>query len=276
MLLRALAPALLLFAIVGGCAAPPHGPIPTPTISVHEVFPSTVAGLLPQSVFNCTSDRETERLERLSPRERANQESQIATSGVPVQLMVTRHAQALSCWALHASDDQYVAFMQEVRGNVLVLPSLQLCIEEEMGRVEGMFATSMYIREGGDRSLFSDSALQCFPEKAGVGTQLAINACVLDRLEKHSSVANRAVDIPELWTTAIVLSCWAVHASDEDYQRFRDERGHKEPMKVRPSWQLCLEDAIGYDVAVEHLYSVLATPRGSVEFPEVWSQCILP
>ena len=266
--------AVLALLLVVGLACSPTAPRPTPTVSVHDVYPPAMAELLPQEVYNCSIDREIERLERLSPSERADREIQMAASGVPEREMVTLFTQGLSCWALHASDDQYVALMQVTGSLVVMLPSWQLCVEEAMGTLEGVAATSMYVAEGGDRSFFSDAALRCLPDGTDTRIMTGITACGFDRLEEYSSVADRAVDIPELWSTAMFLSCWAVHASDEDYQRYREEHGHNTPAKVLPSWQLCLEDAIGYSAAVEHLYSVLMMPRGSVEFPEVWSQCL--
>jgi len=145
--------------VVGlACSSPPP---PTPTISVYEVYPAAVADLLPQDVYNCTYDRETARLDRLSPEERATQEAQMA-EGMLDEWYATLHTQGLSCWALYASDAEYVRFMDSTGGTMLFLPSWQLCIEDAMGLLEGVVATVVYARLG-DLSVFSAEALRCLP-----------------------------------------------------------------------------------------------------------------
>ena len=118
---------------------------------------------MPQQVFNCGVDREGERWERLSPSERAEQEATFAT-GIPEEWLVILHTQSLSCWAVHASDGAYVRFMEATGevDNIYVFPSWQLCIEDAMG-LEGMVATTIYARNYGDTSLYSEDALQCLP-----------------------------------------------------------------------------------------------------------------
>ena len=138
-------------------------PAPTPTISVYDAYPSFIADLMPQQVLNCAFDREGERQERLSPGERAEQEIAFA-DGIPEEWQLTLHTQSLSCWAVHASDAEYVAFMDGTGegDNIFMLPSWQLCIEEAMGP-EGIVATVIYASRYSDTSLYSDDALQCLP-----------------------------------------------------------------------------------------------------------------
>ncbi len=280
---RSLLIALGLFALVlAACASPTPtlAPTPTPTISVYEVYPSTVADIIPQSVYNCRKDREAERWERLPPEEQAKQAMQVARfeaegSGPPASWRRVWYAQELSCWALHASDEQYAEASQIVGSPVMVLPTWQLCIEEEMHFLEGVLATSLFIIKG-DFSVYSESALQCFPDE---GSSLpgvrppAITACALER-GSGTDPATLSDPATSLRLSAKGLSCWAIHESDAEYQRFREGVGLTESIKVMPSWQLCLEEAVGYDTAVEHLYNILITPRGQVEFPAVWSQCV--
>ncbi len=267
--------------VLAGCASPTPtpAPTPTPTISVYEVYPPSVADLIPQSVYNCRKDREAERWERLSPEEQAKQNMQVARSqaegsGAPASWRRVWYAQELSCWALHASDEQYAEASQTLGSPVMLLPSWQLCIEEEMRFVEGVLATSLFIIDG-DFSVYSESALQCFPDDGdsllGVPPPV-LTACGLGR---NTTTDPATLNDPyvSLRASARGLSCWALHSSDAEYRRFREGQGLTEPIKVQPSWQLCLEEAVGYDAAVEHLYNILVTPRGQVEFPAVWSQC---
>ncbi|MDE2838655.1 MAG: hypothetical protein OXL97_14300 [Chloroflexota bacterium] len=160
----------LLMLVVMGCASPTPTPAATPTVSVHDVYPSAVADLFPQDVYNCSKDRETERWERLSPEEQAEQATRAALLEAqgeepPASWQRVWYAQALSCWALHASDDQYEAFAQALDSPVALLPSWQLCIEEAMGFVEGVLATSMFIIDvdaPDAPGFYSESARECF------------------------------------------------------------------------------------------------------------------
>ena len=152
---------------LAACASPT--PEPTPTVSVHDIAPRAVADLLPQDVYNCTKDRETERWERLSPEEQAKQAVQSAlwedANEVPTSWRRVWYAQGLSCWAVHASDDKYLEYAQALSHPVLLLPSWQLCIEESMGFVEGVLATSMFVIDidaPDAPAFYSEDARKCF------------------------------------------------------------------------------------------------------------------
>lgn len=267
--------------VVIGCAPPTPTATPTPTISVHEVFPPAVADITPQAALNCSRDREIDRRARLSPAERVRQAAQFESWGedeIPDIWNRIWHAQALSCWAWHASDEQYIEVTQAAGRHVVILPSEQRCVEEAMGLLEGITATAIFLRDG-VYHVYSDSALECFPREA-VASQVwlppDVYACSYQRragLEESNRVSHLREPDLSLRITAEVLSCWAAYASDADYQRFREELGLDGPAKVLPSWQHCLEEAIGYE-AVEELYQILTTPSESVVFPPVWSQCI--
>ncbi len=102
----------------------------------------------------------------------------------------------------------------------------------------------------------------------------AASDCAVERQEQNPHLTTQPVQVPELWLTAMVLSCWAVHGSDEHYHLYRSELGIPGPPKIQPSWQLCLEETVGYSEAVEHSYSIFRTPPDEVAFPEVWADCV--
>ena len=153
---------VLLLVVAAACSSPALAP--TPTVSVHDVYTIDVARLVPQAVFNCMMDRETERISRLSAREISEQELAVQRGDYMERYGVVLHVQGLSCWAVHASDAEYVTFMGATGGAADVLPSWQLCIEDAMGQ-EGLVATSVYIGNEEGRSLYTDQALQCFPSQ---------------------------------------------------------------------------------------------------------------
>ncbi len=150
---------------------------------------------------------------------------QLFNSGAPPErFRVALDTQSLSCWALHASDDQYVAIMRTVGETITVLHSVQLRIEDAMG-LEGMVATAIYISTG--ESLFTDNALQCLADEADAELVATVTACSHNRQTEHweITVEGRAVDYPVLWENAIALSCWAVHGSDREFLSYRRQLG---------------------------------------------------
>lgn len=155
---------VLLLVVAVACSPPAPEPTPTPTVSVRDVYTPGVARLVPQEVFNCIMDREAERISRLSARQIVQQELAVERGTFMERWGIALHVQGLSCWAVHASDAQYADLMRYQGDPVVVLPSVQLCIEDAMS-LDGIAATAASVRFDGDLSVYSDQALQCFPSR---------------------------------------------------------------------------------------------------------------
>ena len=71
-----------------------------------------------------------------------------------------------------------------------------------------------------------------------------------ERVEQETAFAT---GIPDEWQLVLhtqSLSCWAIHASDGAYVRFMEATGEVDNIYVFPSWQLCIEDAMGIEGVV--------------------------